>query len=210
MVSFIDRYRGEYGVEPICKVLPIAPSTYHAYKVRQADPAQLPARAKRDIVLRGHIRRVWLANRLVYGVKKVWKQLKREGLKVARCTVARLMRQMGLFGAVRGKKVKTTIPDTSADRPLDLVARDFNASRPNELWVSDLTYVATCFAPTLRSTPWSRRSGLGRSASIAWSITATAVCNTSRSATPSVWLRPGSSRRSEAGATRTTTRWRSR
>jgi len=143
MVSFIDRYRGAYGVEPICAVLPIAPSTYHEQKARQGDLARLPARAKRDIVLRGHIRRVWLANRLVYGVRKIWRSLIREGLKVARCTVARLMRQMGLAGAVRGKKVKTTVPDSSVDRPLDLVARDFYASRPNELWVSDLTYVAT-------------------------------------------------------------------
>jgi transposase InsO family protein len=143
MVSFIDRYRGEYGVEPICKVLPIAPSTYREQKARQANPGRLPDRAKRDIVLRGHIRRVWLANRLVYGVRKVWRALIREGLKIARCTVARLMRQMGLFGAIRGKKVKTTTPDISADRPSDLVDRDFTASRPNALWVSDVTYIAT-------------------------------------------------------------------
>jgi transposase InsO family protein len=143
MVAFIDRHRAEYGVEPICRVLPIAPSTYHEAKARQADPARLPERAKRDIVLRGHIRRVWLENRLVYGAKKVWKALKREGLKVARCTVVRLMRQMGLFGAVRGKKVKTTLPDHSLVCPLDLVSRDFTADRPNQLWVSDFTYVST-------------------------------------------------------------------
>jgi transposase InsO family protein len=124
-------------------VLPIAPSTYHEHKARQADPSRLPKRAKRDIILRGQVRRVWLANRLVYGARKVWKQLKREGLAVARCTVARLMRQMGLVGVIRGRKVKTTTPGPAKDCPLDLVARDFTASRPNELWVSDLTYVAT-------------------------------------------------------------------
>jgi transposase InsO family protein len=143
MVSFIDRHRGEYGVEPICAVLPIAPSTYHEQKVRQADPERLPERAKQDIVLRGHIRRLWQTNRLVYGVRKIWRALKREGLHVARCTVVRLMRQMGLYGAVRGRKVRTTIPNSSAACPLDLVSRDFTATRPNELWVSDFTYVAT-------------------------------------------------------------------
>ena len=143
MISFIDRYRGEYGVEPICEMLPIAPSTYHEHRARWADLERLPRRAKRDIVLRGHIRRIWLKERQVYGVRKMWRALIREGLRVARCTVARLMHQMGLEGAIRGKKVKTTIPDASTDRPLDLVARDFHASRPNELWVSDLTYVAT-------------------------------------------------------------------
>jgi transposase InsO family protein len=143
MVSFIDRYRGEYGVEPICRVLPIAPSTYREHKARQRDRTRLPEREKRDVVLRGHIRRVWMENRLVYGAKKVWKGLLREGLKIARCTVARLMRQMGLIGAVRGTKVKTTIPDSSVVCPLDLVARDFTASRPNELWVSDFTYVSS-------------------------------------------------------------------
>jgi putative transposase len=143
MVSFIDRYRGEYGVEPICRVLPIAPSTYREHKARQRDPGRLPHRAQQDIVLRGHIRRVWMENRLLYGAKKVWKELLRQGVKVARCTVVRLMGQMGLFGAVRGKKVRTTIPDSSVVCPLDLVFRDFTASRPNELWVSDFTYVST-------------------------------------------------------------------
>ena len=198
MVAFIDRYRGEYGVEPICAVLPIAPSTYYEHKARQADRDRLPARAKRDVVLRGHVRRVWLANRLVYGAKKVWKELKREGREVARCTVARLMDEMGLAGAVRGKKVRTTIPDAMAVCPLDLVSRDFTASRPNELWVSDFTYVSTwsgwvytsfvidVFARgssaggfrvrcrrTWCSTPWSKRSGLARSARVLSFITAT-------------------------------------
>jgi transposase InsO family protein len=143
MVRFIDRYRGEYGVEPICRVLPIAPSTYRKHKARHADPSRLPDRAKRDIVLRGHVRRVWMANKEVYGARKVWKQLKREGVSVARCTVARLMRQMGLAGVVRGRKVKTTTPVPAKVCPLDLVRRDFTATRPNELWVADLTYVAT-------------------------------------------------------------------
>ncbi len=143
MVSFIDAHRGAYGVEPICAVLPIAPSTYHQHKARQADPTRRPARARQDEALRGEIRRVWQANFAVYGVRKVWRQLKREGIAVARCTVARLMRQMGLAGAVRGRKFKTTIPDTAAVRPPDLVEREFNAPCPNRLWVADLTYVAT-------------------------------------------------------------------
>jgi len=143
MVSFIDDHRGVYGVEPICAVVPIAPSTYYEHKARQNDPTRVPARAQRDAVLRVEIRRVWEENFEVYGAKKVWKQLKREGFSVARCTVARLMREMGLRGAVRGRRFKTTIPDEASARPLDLVDRDFTASRPNELWVSDLTYVAT-------------------------------------------------------------------
>ena len=143
MVGFIDEHREEYGVEPICAVLPIAPSTYYQHKLWQADSSRRSARAKRDAVLRVHIRRVWDANFQVYGVRKVWRQLKREGIKVARCTVGRLMRAMGLQGAVRGRTFKTTVADDTAIRPLDLVNREFVASRPNELWVSDLTYVAT-------------------------------------------------------------------
>ena len=143
MVSFIDENRGVFGVEPICSVLPIAPSTYFEYKARESDPTLLSARAKRDAVLRREIRRVWEENFEVYGVRKVWKQLKREGYDVARCTVGRLMGEMGLQGAVRGKRFKTTIPDEVSARPLDLVDRNFTVSRPNELWVSDLTYVAT-------------------------------------------------------------------
>jgi putative transposase len=146
MVSFIDDHRGKYGVEPICEVLPIAPSTYYEHKARQRDPGRLPARAKRDEVLKADIRRIWEDNFKVYGVRKVWRQLKRERSgdeRVARCTVNRLMRQMGLQGVVRGKKCRTTVADEALVRPLDLVDRDFRASRPNELWVSDLTYVAT-------------------------------------------------------------------
>jgi transposase InsO family protein len=143
MVTFIDEHRGECGVEPICEVLPIAPSTYYAHKAQEADPARRSARAKRDECLRGEIRRVWEANFQVYGVRKVWRQLKREGVPVARCTVARLMAEMGLEGTVRGRRCKTTMPAEAAAQPLDLVERDFSASRPNQLWVSDLTYVAT-------------------------------------------------------------------
>jgi transposase InsO family protein len=144
MVAFIDDHRDEYGVEPICAVLPIAPSTYYVHKAMEADPSRRSARAKRDAWLRVEIRRVWKENFEVYGAKKVWKQLNREGIGVARCTAARLMREMGLEGAVRGRAFKiTTTPGEEASRPLDLVDRDFHASRPNELWVSDLTYVAT-------------------------------------------------------------------
>ena len=142
-VSFIDGHRGVYGVEPICAVLPIAPSTYYERKAREADPERLPPRAKRDAALREEIRRVWEENFQVYGVRKVWRQLRREGVGVARCTVARLMRALGLQGAVRGRKFKTTVPDETAARPADLVDRHFTATRPNELWVADLTYVAT-------------------------------------------------------------------
>ena len=143
MVSFIDAHRDEYGVDPICSVLPIAPSTYDEHAARRANPALLPARAKRDAELRDLVDRVWRENFRVYGVRKVWRQLNREGVEVARCTVERLMRAMGLQGAVRGRTFKTTIPDDAAMRPPDLVDRDFSASRPNELWVADLTYVAT-------------------------------------------------------------------
>jgi transposase InsO family protein len=143
MIAFIDAHRDVYGVEPICKVLPIAPSTYHAYAARRADPNKLPARAKRDEALKAEIRRVFEANFRVYGVRKVWHQLAREGIAVARCTVVRLRRAMGLAGAVRGKPVRTTISDRAVPCPLDRVNRQFRAPRPNALWVSDFTYVAT-------------------------------------------------------------------
>jgi len=143
MVSFIDDHRELYGVKPICAVLPIAPSTYYKHKARQADPERLPARAKRDAVLLDDIHRVWHENFQVYGVRKVWRQLHREDIAVARCTVERLMRGAGLQGAVRGRKFKTTVPDHAAIRPPDLVNRNFTATQPNQLWVADLTYVAT-------------------------------------------------------------------
>jgi putative transposase len=143
MVAFIDVHRQAYGVEPICAVLPIAPSTYYEQKARAAHPSRLPARAQRDAQLGPEIQRVWQANRRVYGAKKVWKQLHRETIPVARCTVARLMRALGLRGVVRGRRIKTTIPEGLSERPRDLVQRDFRATRPNQLWVADLTYVAT-------------------------------------------------------------------
>ena len=144
MVSFIDEHREEYGVEPICDVLPIAPSTYYAQKQQQREPERRSTRMQRDEELCVEILRVWNQNQQVYGAKKVWKQLNREGVRVARCTVARLMVQLGLTGAVRGRRFKlTTIPDDAAARPLDLVERKFAAERPNQLWVSDLTYVST-------------------------------------------------------------------
>ena len=144
MVAFIDEHREEHGVEPICAQLPIAPSTYYEQKAREADPSRLPRRAVRDGELREEIERVWKENKAVYGAYKVWRQLNREGIDVARCTVERLMRQMGLQGAIRGRKYKkTTIVDEAAERPADLVQRDFTADRPNRLWVADLTYVAT-------------------------------------------------------------------
>ncbi len=143
MVKFIDEHREGPGVEPICRQLPIAPSIYYEQKAREADPSRLPKRSVRDIALREKIERVWKENFGVYGARKVWRQLLREEVSVARCTVERLMRAMGLQGVVRGRKVKTTIPDDLAERPMDLVRRDFTADRPNRLWVADLTYVAT-------------------------------------------------------------------
>jgi len=144
MVSFIDEHREEHGVEPICQQLPIAPSTYHEQKAREADPSRLPERVVRDTQLREEIERVWKEHFGVYGARKVWRQLKREKIDVARCTVERLMREMGLEGAIRGRKYKkTTIVDEASERPADLVHRDFTADRPNRLWVADLTYVAT-------------------------------------------------------------------
>jgi transposase InsO family protein len=144
MVGFIDEHREKFGVEPICAVLPIAPSLYYELKARDRDPHRRPGRTRRDEGLCEHVRRVWQENREVYGVRKVWKQLRREGQAVARCTVARLMRRLGLAGVVRGRKFRvTTIPDSAAARPPDLVTRQFKAVRPNQLWVADLTYVAT-------------------------------------------------------------------
>ena len=143
MVPFIDDHRGRYGVEPICAVIPIAPSTYYEQKARQANPDLLPVRAKQDAILKPHIQRVWDENHKVYGRRKVWRQLNREGITVARCTVNRLMSVLGLSGAVRGRRIKTTIADDAAARPADLVSRNFTAHRPNELWVADLTFVAT-------------------------------------------------------------------
>ena len=143
MWAFIDQYRETLGVEPICRVLQIAPSGYRRHAARQRDPARRSARAQRDEVLMRHIQRIWDANRQVYGVDKVWRQLQREGLVVARCTVARLMRQRGLRGVRRGQAVRTTVPNLAAPCPRDRVNRQFQAERPNQLWVADFTYVST-------------------------------------------------------------------
>jgi putative transposase len=143
MIAFIDDHRQAYGVEPICRVLPIAPSTYHVYVARRADPSRLPGRVRRDADLKIEIRRVFEENFRVYGVRKVWRKLRREGFDVARCTVARLMRDIGLRGAIRGKPMRTTISDKAAPCPLDHVNRHFRAPAPDRLWLADFTYVAT-------------------------------------------------------------------
>jgi putative transposase len=143
MIAFIDDYRTTFGVEPICRVLRIAPSTYHARAACRADPAKGSVRSRRDAALCAEIRRVHRANFGVYGVRKIWRQLGREGIPVARCTVARLMHQLGLQGVVRGKSTRTTVPDKAAPCPADQVNRQFQAPLPNQLWVSDFTYVAT-------------------------------------------------------------------
>jgi putative transposase len=138
MIAYIDAYRDRFGVEPICQLLPIAPSTYHAAKRR------LPsARALRDQELKAEIARVHAEHFGVYGARKVWHQLHREGIAVARCTIERLMGELGLEGVRRGKARKTTTPSEITARPADLVERNFSATRPNQLWVADLTYVAT-------------------------------------------------------------------
>ena len=142
-VRFIHDHRDQYGVEPICTVLPIAPSTYHRHRAAQVDPTRRSARAQRDAALRPEIQRVYDEPHQVYGPRKVWKQLRREGCCVARCTVGRLMRAMGLEGAVRGRAWITPTHAGHGSRPADLVDRQFVATRPNQLWVSDFTYVAT-------------------------------------------------------------------
>ena len=143
MKAFIDEHRGAYGVEPICRVMQIAPSGYWQHAQRQRQPALRPVRARRDDALAEHIERVWQANLQVYGARKVWRQLGREGVAVARCTVERLMRRQGLRGVVRGKVVRTTVGDAGVACAADRVKRQFRAERPNQLWVSDFTYVST-------------------------------------------------------------------
>src|SRR5512143_3971978 len=143
MVSFIDEHQVTHGVEPICVQLPIAPSTYYAYKARQPHPAPLPPPPPPDLHPSNDTRRVYEENFQVYGARKVWRQLGREGIRVARCTVERLMRSLGLEGVVRGKKCRTTVADDRADWPADRVNRQFKADRPDHLWVADFTYVTT-------------------------------------------------------------------
>ena len=221
MVSFIDAHREAYGVEPICKELPIAPSTYYESKAREAGRAPVPARTRRDAELRVEIGRVWEENFGVYGVRKVWRALNREGVLVARCTVARLMGELGLRGVVRGRRAKTTLAARGLTRPADRVNRVFEASRPNTLWVADLTYVATwrgfvyvafvIDAYARRIVGWRVSDSLHtelaldaleqalydravghEGALVHHSDRGTSTC---RSATPSAWLRPGLSRR---------------
>jgi len=143
MVEFIDRHRDQYGVESICAQLPIAPSQYYEHKARVTDPDRRPSRLRRDETLMPAICRIHQENFGVYGARKVWRQLAREDTVVARCTVERLMRVLGLQGVVRRRKCRTTIADEHAERPLDRVNRQFEATHPNELWVADFTYVAT-------------------------------------------------------------------
>lgn len=143
MIAFIDEHRDVYGVEPICRLLPIAPSTYYRHAGRRSDPQRWPARARRDAELKALIRMVWEENFGVYGVRKVWRQLLRDGVKVARCTVARLMKAMGLEGVRRGRRIRTTQRDDAVPCPLDRVKRQFQADRPDALWVADFTYVWT-------------------------------------------------------------------
>jgi putative transposase len=139
MYAFIGQHRQAFGVEPICDALQVAPSAYRRHAARQRDPSLLSQRALRDAQLMPKIEQVWNANFQVYGVDKVWKQMNREGTATARCTVARLMQRMGLRGVMRGKKLRTTIPDEKAACPLDRVNRHFKAQRPDQLWVSDFS-----------------------------------------------------------------------
>ena len=141
--AFVDEHRDQFRVEPICSVLQFAPSAYRRHAARQRDPSLISQRAQRDAELKPQIQRVWDSNMQVYGADKVWKQLNREGVRVARCTIERLMGSMGLHGVTRGKVVRTTVPDANAPCPLDRVNRHFKADRPNQLWVSDFTYVST-------------------------------------------------------------------
>ena len=142
-MTFIDKHRDEYGVESICAVLPIAPSTYHKRVRERRHPELRSEKAKRDEWLVGQIRRVWEANRRLYGYRKVWHQLRREGHRVPRCAVERLMRVHDMAGVRRGRRVRTTIPAPESERPHDLVQRRFEAEAPNRLWVADITYVRT-------------------------------------------------------------------
>ena len=143
MIAFIDDHRGVFGVGPICRVLGIAPSTYYAFKAVERDPDLASDRARQDQLDMAAIKQAFDSSRGRYGARKVWHQLRRSGHDIARCTVERLMKQIGIRGAVRGKAMKTTIPDTSAPCPRDKVNRTFRAPAPNLLWVSDFTYVST-------------------------------------------------------------------
>jgi hypothetical protein len=234
MVSFIDAHRAAYGVESICAQLPIAPSLYYERKARDAEPARLPPRLQRDGLLVPEIERVYEENFHVYGVRKVWRQLGREDIKIARCTEERLMHSLSLQGVVRGRKYRTTIADKDAERPLDLVKRQFQASRPNQLWVADFTYVATwagfvyvafvidvshdgSSAGAWRArcmlnwfwTPWSKRCGRALEPKVS-SMTVIGAVSIYRFVTPSGWPKRRLSRPWAASAIHTTTRWQKR
>ena len=143
MVIFVDQHREQYGVEPICEQIRIAPSSYYEHKARERNSDRLPERIKRDMKLELDIQRVWQDNFQVYGARKVWRQLLREGIDVARCTIERLMKKLEIQGARHGRKCWTTVADDSLYRPTDKVNRQFTATRPNQLWVADITFVAT-------------------------------------------------------------------
>jgi putative transposase len=143
MIAFLDEHRSAFGVEPICRLLQVAPSTYYAHVAQRDDPAKASQRSRRDAQLSAAIKRVFESNFEVYGARKIWRQLGREGVRIARCTVERLMRSLGIQGAVRGRAVKTTVSDKATPCPADRVNRKFQAPRPNTLWVSDFTYVST-------------------------------------------------------------------
>ena len=214
-------------------MLQVAPSGYWRHAAQQRNPQLRCPRAQRDDTLVAHIERVWQANMRVYGADKVWKQMNREGIVVARCTLERLMRRLGLQGVRRGKVVRTTISDARAPCPLDRVNRVFRADRPNQLWVSDFTYVSTwqgwlyvAFVIDVyarRIVGWRVSSSMrtdfvldaleqalyARQPERDGSLVATPTGgrNTSASATPSDWPRPVSSPRWAAKVTATTTRW---
>ena len=143
MIAFIEEHREDLGVEPVCKVLPIAQSTFYAHVAIARNPDLASDRAKRDVDLSLEIKRVWDENNEVYGIRKVWHQLQREKFTIARCTVARLMKRLAIHGVIRGKVKKTTVPDKSQPCPKDKVNRKFRAPAPNMLWVSNFTYVST-------------------------------------------------------------------
>src|SRR5829696_7164908 len=214
MIAYIDRHKDRFGVEPICRLLPIAPSTYYARKQRPPS-----ARAVRDARLKAEIRRVYDDNFGVYGARKVWRQLHREGSPVARCTVERLMGELGLRGAVRGKTHRTTTPDAAAPRPADLVDRDFAAQRPgrgSSTWPSSsMRSAASSWAGRPRArcaltcpwTPWRWPSGTAKPSWRGWCITRTGAANICPFATPNAWPRPARSPRWAPGATPTTMPW---
>jgi hypothetical protein len=209
MLGFIDTHGQEYGVEPICDVLPMAPSTVRLHAARKADTAKLSARAQRDIGLKSDIRRVFDENFQVYGVHKVWRQLQREGIQVARCTVEQMMRVMGLRGAIRGKPIKTTVADKALPCPLDRVNRQFRADRPDQLWLSDFMHVSTWsgfvyVAFIIDAFAWQI---VGRPGNPDWFTIRTEAANICPSDTLSGWAWLASNRRSAVSAIHTTMPW---